>query len=73
VYRRGDEAAWWQKAGIDGTAAARALWLETHPTASETGLSNTADFLTAGSAVISYGHKEQDVSRRTLQIRSGAG
>src|SRR5579862_3109160 len=31
VHRHGDEAAWWGKAGIDPTAEARALWLETHP------------------------------------------
>ena len=31
VHHCGDEAAWWQKAGIDPTVAARALWLETHP------------------------------------------
>jgi hypothetical protein len=31
VHRHGDEGAWWQKTGIDPTAAARALWLETHP------------------------------------------
>jgi hypothetical protein len=31
VHRCGDEAAWWQKAGIDPTTSARALWLETHP------------------------------------------
>ena len=31
VHRCGDEAAWWQKAGIDPTTFARALWLETHP------------------------------------------
>jgi hypothetical protein len=31
VHRNGDEAAWWQNAGIDPIAAARALWLETHP------------------------------------------
>jgi len=31
VHRSGDEAAWWGKAGIDPTAAARTLWLETHP------------------------------------------
>jgi hypothetical protein len=30
VHRCGDEAAWWQKAGLDPTIAARALWLETH-------------------------------------------
>ena len=31
MHRRGDEAAWWQKAGVDPIAAARALWLETRP------------------------------------------
>jgi hypothetical protein len=31
VHRSGDEAAWWTKSGIDPTATARALWLETHP------------------------------------------
>ena len=31
VHRCGDEAAWWQKVGIDPTVAARALWLKTHP------------------------------------------
>ena len=27
----GDEAAWWQRVGIEPTAATRALWLTTHP------------------------------------------
>jgi hypothetical protein len=31
VHRCGNEAAWWQKAGLDPIAAARALWLKTHP------------------------------------------
>ena len=31
VHRCGDEAAWWEKAGINPSAAARALWLKTHP------------------------------------------
>lgn len=31
VHRYGDEAVWWNKAGIDPIAAARTLWLETHP------------------------------------------
>ena len=31
VHRGGDEAAWWGKIGIDATAAARLLWLKTHP------------------------------------------
>ena len=31
VHRCGDEAAWWKKTGIDPAAAARVLWLKTHP------------------------------------------
>jgi len=31
VHRHGDEAAWWQKLGVDPIGAARALWLETRP------------------------------------------
>jgi hypothetical protein len=31
VHRCGDESAWWQKIGMDPLAAARVLWLETHP------------------------------------------
>ena len=31
VHHCGDEAAWWNKVGIDATAAARMLWLKTHP------------------------------------------
>ena len=31
VHRCGDEAVWWNKAGIDPTVTARALWLKTHP------------------------------------------
>jgi len=31
VHHCGDEAAWWQKTGIDAADAARALWLKTRP------------------------------------------
>jgi hypothetical protein len=31
VHRCGDEAAWWDKTGIEPTAAARSLWLQSHP------------------------------------------
>jgi hypothetical protein len=31
VHRCGDETAWWKKAAIDPSAAARVLWLKTHP------------------------------------------
>jgi hypothetical protein len=33
LHRYGDEAAWWSRAVIDPIAAARSLWLETHPLA----------------------------------------
>jgi ERF superfamily protein len=31
VHRSGDEPAWWSKTAIDPTAAARMLWLRSHP------------------------------------------
>jgi hypothetical protein len=31
IHREGDEAAWWGQIRIDPTAAARVLWLKTHP------------------------------------------
>jgi hypothetical protein len=31
VHRCGDESAWWNRVGIDPTAAARVLWLKTRP------------------------------------------
>jgi hypothetical protein len=31
AHRSGDEAGWWNKAGIDPTVTARGLWLATHP------------------------------------------
>lgn len=34
IHRCGDEAAWWKRNKIDPTVTARALWLETNPTAS---------------------------------------
>jgi hypothetical protein len=33
IHHSGDEALWWQKAGIDPILNARALWLQTHPLA----------------------------------------
>ena len=37
AHRSGDEAAWWKNAGVDPTRTARALWLETHPLADNSG------------------------------------
>jgi hypothetical protein len=34
VHRSGDEAAWWRRQGVDPVPAARALWLESHPSPS---------------------------------------
>jgi hypothetical protein len=31
IHHCGDEAAWWNKAGIDPTVTARMLWLQNHP------------------------------------------
>jgi hypothetical protein len=31
IHRCGNEGSWWRSTGIDPLAAARALWLETHP------------------------------------------
>jgi hypothetical protein len=39
VHRHGDEASWWQKAGVNPTVAARALWLDTHPIPTDPGRS----------------------------------
>ena len=41
VHRCGDEAAWWQKTGADPAAAARALWLKSHPLPTAQGVGNT--------------------------------
>jgi hypothetical protein len=31
IRQSGDESSWWKNIGIDPLAAARSLWLETHP------------------------------------------
>ena len=31
IHRYGDEAAWWEKVGVEPLAVANALWRETHP------------------------------------------
>jgi hypothetical protein len=35
IHHCGDECSWWGNTGIDPLAAARALWLETHPLTTE--------------------------------------
>jgi hypothetical protein len=43
VHRCGDEAAWWQKIGVDPTATARALWLKRHPLPTKRGAGSMQD------------------------------
>ena len=52
VHRSGDEASWWDKAGIDPIGAARTLWTETHPLRSGAEAPN-ADQATASRAATS--------------------
>jgi ERF superfamily protein len=40
VHRCGNEGGWWHKANIDAAAAARALWLTTHPLPTASGAEN---------------------------------
>jgi hypothetical protein len=42
VHRCGDEPVWWQKTGADPAAAARALWLKTHPLPTARGVETLA-------------------------------
>jgi ERF superfamily len=48
VHRRGDEAAWWEKTGIDPVAAARSLWLESRPLPLKNHSLTTRDQVTDG-------------------------
>ena len=60
LHRHGDEAAWWRKAAIDPAAAARSLWLETHP--------RLAEANSAGSA----GSRRGRSGRKTSELRNEA-
>ena len=42
VHRCGNEGAWWSKSGIDPLAAARAIWLETHPVPTQNAATDSA-------------------------------
>jgi hypothetical protein len=73
VHRSGDEAAWWQNAGIDPTASARALWLQTHPLPARPGKMSIASKMSiesarAGAAVspelINANHNRPSATRR---------
>jgi hypothetical protein len=43
IHRCGDEESWWQNKGLDPMAAARTLWLETHPLSTEGTLAGNED------------------------------
>ena len=51
VHRCGDEATWWEKAGINPSAAARALWLRTHPLPTRPGMGSMEGGRAEGPAV----------------------
>jgi hypothetical protein len=53
IHRCGDEAAWWTKLGLDPIAAARTLWLKSHPLPERTNGLGTPD--PKGSAGTSHG------------------
>jgi hypothetical protein len=53
LHRCGDEAAWWTKLGLDPIAAARTLWLKSHPLPERTNGPGTPD--PTGSAGTSHG------------------
>ena len=63
VHRYGDEGAWWNKVGIDATAAARALWLKTHP------LPPVSDKLVIENAAITADSADQSESERLRPAR----
>ncbi len=64
VHRCGEEAAWWQKAGVDPAASARTLWLQTHPllsTPAEKTLEDTRT-IDAASADLSGSNAHQPIA-----------
>ena len=69
VHRYGDEAAWWEKTGLDPTVAARALWLETHPIA--TGLARLPVGVADPPAAQSTDHLNPERDRRVGGRRAG--
>ena len=66
VHRHGDEGAWWQRAGIDSTAAARALWLETHPLSTD-----PAKIRTDAANSVEAGPPERTSAQRKRQAGGG--
>ena len=48
LHRCGDEAAWWTKLGLEPIAAARTLWLKSHPLPERTSALGTPEPATSG-------------------------
>ena len=67
VHRCGDESAWWEKAGINPSAAARALWLKTHPLPMRPGIESMEDAMGGGEDIASI---VADVNRWSAPCRS---
>src|SRR5262249_23217063 len=73
VHRCGDEAAWWKRSGLDPTAAARVLWLKTHPLPSAIGqvgskLRNESQF---GSWPTMTSYRQVEANRRNALKSTG--
>ena len=48
LHRHGDEAGWWTKLALDPIAAARALWLQSHPLQTAEWITNNGQKVRAG-------------------------
>jgi hypothetical protein len=65
AHRCGDEAAWWNNAGVDPTITARALWLEVHPlSGSPNKMGNESISLAVVCADGENSNRDQPVPRR---------
>jgi hypothetical protein len=73
VHRRGDEAAWWQKAGVDPIIEARTLWLETHPIATDVDKLLVVDALAAHPTERTNPKRDRRVGGRRTSRKSKPG
>jgi len=60
VHRCGDEAAWWKDTGINPTAAARVLWLKTHPLPKASDKVGVESVTSAAAVDIEYSSAKRD-------------
>jgi hypothetical protein len=73
VHRRSDEAAWWQKAGVDPIIEARTLWLETHPIATDVDKLLVVDALAAHPTERTNPKRDRRVGGRRTSRKSKPG